>query len=95
VVSEAALPSANGADVQDLLAVRAVIEQAKGIVMATYRCGPDDASDLLHKASQGLGVKVQVLAARLVELAAQGKKLRLRDPIVRRHALSRHRHARS
>ena len=72
VVSRAALPSSDDTDVHDLLAVRAVIEQAKGVLMATYRCGPDEACDLLHKASQGLDVKVHVLAASVVELAAHG-----------------------
>lgn len=74
-VSEAALPSSNDTHVHDLLAVRAVIEQAKGIVMATYRCGADEASDLLHKTSKGLGVKVYVLATRVVNLAANGASI--------------------
>ena len=33
----------------DLLAPRAVIEQAKGILMATYQCGPDEALDFLRE----------------------------------------------
>lgn len=86
MVSEAALLSASDAGVPDLLAVRAVIEQAKGVLMATYRCGPDVASDLLNKASQGLGVKVHVLAARVVDLAAQGTELRLPAPDVHQRA---------
>jgi len=47
----------------------AVIEQAKGIMMATYRCGPDEAFTLLRSASQRADVQVHVLAARLVERA--------------------------
>ena len=46
------------------------IEQAKGILMAQQRCGPDEAFDLLRRASQRANVKVSVLAARLVEQAA-------------------------
>ena len=43
-----------------------VIEQAKGILMAQHRCGPDEAFDLLRRASQRANVKVSVLAARIV-----------------------------
>jgi AmiR/NasT family two-component response regulator len=44
-----------------------VIEQAKGIVMAQQRCGPDEAFDLLRRASQRANVKVHVLAAQIVD----------------------------
>jgi len=47
-----------------------VIEQAKGIVMAQQRCGPDEAFDLLRRASQRKNVKVSVLAAQIVEQIA-------------------------
>jgi ANTAR domain/GAF domain len=43
-----------------------VIEQAKGILMAQRSCGPDEAFDLLRRASQRFNVPVRVLAARLV-----------------------------
>src|SRR5262250_1100737 len=43
-----------------------VIEQAKGILMAQQSCGPDEAFDLLRRASQRFNVPVRVLAARLV-----------------------------
>ena len=56
---------------QDLPEIRAVIEQAKGILMATFRCGPDEASELLRRASRGGGVKVHVLAAKLVAQASR------------------------
>src|ERR1700723_4367385 len=46
-----------------------VIEQAKGIVMAQRQCGPEDAFDLLRRASQSAIVKVSVLAQRIVEQA--------------------------
>jgi response regulator NasT len=42
-----------------------VIEQAKGILMAQHGCGPDEAFDLLRRASQRFNVPVRVLAARL------------------------------
>ena len=49
-----------------------VIEQAKGILMAEQRCGPDEAFDLLRRASQRANIKVSVLAAQIVErIAAQ------------------------
>src|SRR5215469_14587675 len=44
-----------------------VIEQAKGILMAQHGCGPEEAFDLLRRASQRFNVPVRVLAARLVE----------------------------
>jgi AmiR/NasT family two-component response regulator len=56
----------------DLPETRAVIEQAKGILMATYRCGPDEALDLLRRASQAGGLKVHMLAAQVVDLAKRG-----------------------
>jgi hypothetical protein len=43
-----------------------VIEQAKGIVMAQQRCGPEEAFGLLRRASQRANVKVHVLAAQIV-----------------------------
>jgi ANTAR domain-containing protein/GAF domain-containing protein len=43
-----------------------VIEQAKGMLMAQQGCGPDEAFDLLRRASQRFNVPVRVLAARLV-----------------------------
>jgi len=42
-----------------------VIEQAKRILMAQHGCGPDEAFDLLRRASQRFNVPVRVLAARL------------------------------
>ena len=49
-----------------------VIEQAKGILMAQQRCGPDEAFDLLRRASQRANVKVHVLAEQIVEHVASG-----------------------
>ena len=47
-----------------------VIEQAKGILMAQYRCPPEEAFDLLRRASQHANVKISVLAAQMVEQIA-------------------------
>jgi GAF domain-containing protein len=45
---------------------RAVIDQAKGIIMAQNRCSADDAFRLLVRTSQGRNLKLRVLAERLV-----------------------------
>ena len=58
------------ARLQARLETMPVIEQAKGIVMAQNRCGPDEAFDLLRRASQRANVKISVLAAHLVEQIA-------------------------
>ena len=50
-----------------------VIEQAKGILMAQNRCGPEEAYELLRRASQRANVKVSVLAAQIVEQTASQK----------------------
>jgi hypothetical protein len=47
-----------------------VIEQAKGIVMAQQRCGPEEAFDLLRRASQRANIKLHVLAAQIVDQVA-------------------------
>jgi hypothetical protein len=47
-----------------------VIEQAKGILMAQNRCGPQEAFDLLRRASQSANVRISVLAAQIVEQVA-------------------------
>lgn len=51
-----------------------VIEQAKGIIMAQRGCGPEEAFDLLRRASQRSNVKVHVLATQIVgNITASGK----------------------
>ncbi|MBM2615848.1 GAF and ANTAR domain-containing protein [Actinoplanes sp. LDG1-06] len=45
---------------------RAVIEQAKGVIMAQRRCGPDEAFARLTKASQASNRKVRDVAAALI-----------------------------
>jgi hypothetical protein len=49
-----------------------VIEQAKGVLMAQAGCHPDEAFDILRRASQRTNVKVRDLAADIVERASQG-----------------------
>jgi AmiR/NasT family two-component response regulator len=48
------------------LASMPTIEQAKGVIMAQTGCGPDEAFQLLKKASQRANVKVRDLAAEIV-----------------------------
>jgi hypothetical protein len=64
------LRSSAFARLQARLDTMPVIEQAKGILMAQHHCGPDEAFDLLRRASQSANVRVSVLAERLVEQAA-------------------------
>lgn len=47
-----------------------VIEQAKGILMAQQRCGPEEAFDLLRRTSQRANVRLHVLAAQIVDHVA-------------------------
>ncbi|MFJ7214901.1 ANTAR domain-containing protein [Amycolatopsis sp. NPDC098790] len=56
----------------DLLASRAAIEQAKGVVMAVRRCAPDEAWQTLRRGSQEFNVKVRELAVALVEHVGGG-----------------------
>jgi len=46
---------------------RAVIDQAKGIIMAQNRCSADAAFQILVRASQTRGLKLALLAAQLVD----------------------------
>ena len=50
---------------------RATIEQAKGILMAARRCDPDEAFQILVRASQRENRKLREVAARIVEGASQ------------------------
>ena len=72
MVTEPVLPDSAEDRPTDLLQTRAVIEQAKGILMATYRCGPDEALELLSRASEAGGLKVHTLAEKVVDLAKRG-----------------------
>jgi GAF domain-containing protein len=48
---------------------RAVIEQAKGIIMSQRRCGPDEAFAILSRASQAANRKLRDVAAGVVRRA--------------------------
>ena len=49
---------------------RAVIEQAKGILVGAEHCTPADAFEVLRRASQRENVKLRTIATRIVEKAA-------------------------
>ena len=68
------------ARLQAKLETMPVIEQAKGILMAQHRCGPEEAFDLLRRASQNANVRVSVLAARMVEQIASHKPQTTGEP---------------
>jgi GAF domain-containing protein len=52
---------------QQAMESRAVIEQAKGILMAAQRCGPDAAFQILVRASQNQNRKLRAIAAEIVD----------------------------
>ena len=52
---------------QHAMQSRAVIEQAKGILMAAERCGPDAAFEILVRASQNQNRKLRAIATDIVE----------------------------
>lgn len=57
---------------QQALSSRAEIDQAKGILMNQQRCSPDEAFDLLRRASQNRNVKLHTLATQIVDHTASG-----------------------
>lgn len=57
---------------REAIASRAVIEQAKGVLVAQRRCTPEAAFELLVTASQHANTKLREVAARLVEEAQSG-----------------------
>ncbi|MER7456854.1 GAF and ANTAR domain-containing protein [Micromonospora sp. NPDC126480] len=59
---------------QEAMANRAVIEQAKGIVMGERRCTSEEAFALLVKISQDTNRKVRDVAAALVEQATRPRR---------------------
>lgn len=59
---------------QEALGSRAVIDQAKGILMEREHVSPDEAFEMLKQASQNLNIKVREIAQRIVDEALhQGK----------------------
>ncbi len=65
-----ALRNSASARMQARLASLPVIEQAKGILMAQRRCQPEEAFELLRRASQRANIKVSVLASLVVQSVA-------------------------
>ncbi len=63
---------------QSALVSRATIDQAKGMIMASRGCGPDEAFQILTGMSSSANVKLREIAARMVEEASQGNQV-LRD----------------
>ncbi|MGH8934335.1 MAG: ANTAR domain-containing protein [Egibacteraceae bacterium] len=61
------------AQLGEALDSRAVIEQAKGILMASRRCSEDEAFDPLRAASQAQQRKLRHLAQEVVTNALDGK----------------------
>lgn len=55
---------------QQALSSRSGIDQAKGILMAQQGCGPDEAFDLLRRASQHRNVKLRDVAGQIVDNTA-------------------------
>jgi len=59
------------AQMQQALRSRAIIDQAKGIIMAQNRCSGEEAFQVLVRASQARNVKLARLAAQLVDGVAK------------------------
>jgi GAF domain-containing protein len=59
---------------QEALASRAVIEQAKGIVMGSRRCTPDEAFGVLRTLSQVSNTKLRVVVQALVDTAVDPRQ---------------------
>ena len=61
-------------DLSTAMQSRAVIEQAKGILMGTQRCGPDEAFQILVRASQRENRKLREIAEEVVGRAQEGPR---------------------
>jgi transcriptional regulator with GAF, ATPase, and Fis domain len=57
---------------REAMEYRAEIEQAKGILMAAQRCGPDEAFDILRRASQNQNRKLRAIAIEIVSRYTRG-----------------------
>lgn len=60
-----------GENLGEAMRSRAVIEQAKGVLMGAQHCSDEDAFKLLVRASQRENVKLRDIAQRIVDSAAQ------------------------
>jgi GAF domain-containing protein len=65
-----------GSRLGDAMKSRAVIEQAKGMLMVTQPCDEDAAFDLLVRASQRENVKLRDIAKRIIDAAARRREER-------------------
>jgi hypothetical protein len=63
-----------GRDLQQALLSRDVIGQAKGMLMERLKVSPEDAFDLLRRASQHLNIKLREVASGLTETGEFGDK---------------------
>lgn len=59
---------------------RGVIDQAKGVLMVTQHCGPDEAFDILRRASQRQNRKLRVIAEEVVANATHRNRSPGRGP---------------
>ncbi len=59
---------------------RGVIDQAKGVLMVTQHCGPDEAFDILRRASQRQNRKLRVIAEEVVATATHRNRSPGRRP---------------
>lgn len=59
---------------REALESRAVIDQAKGIIMGRQGCDADEAFRILAKTSSEANIKLRVVARHLVERASQGRR---------------------
>lgn len=83
IASPAAVTLANGrayrqakrlaAQLEEAMTSRVVIEQAKGILMVTRRCDPDQAFEMLREVSQRSNRKLRDVAGDLVGQAAPAR----------------------
>jgi AmiR/NasT family two-component response regulator len=53
---------------------RATIEQAKGMIMASRRCTPEEAFETLVRASQRSNLRLRDIAARIVDGASVDRR---------------------
>ena len=60
---------------QEALTSRAVIDQAKGMIMLTARCGPEEAFDVLRRTSQTRNRKLRDIAMEIVSAGSVGASL--------------------
>jgi hypothetical protein len=95
-IADVATRSAAAADqVLDALASRAVIEQAKGSIMAIERCDAEQAWAILRSASQQFNIKLRELALALVEHSGNAPGQQLDDADLQVHASPAARHSAS